>query len=261
MATPSASPSTFRTALPSRSQLTASSATPTPAGSFAIGATPTATAANLSGAVNTALTTLSSTALVAASAVTAANDFFGSPPQRVGTSPLASATTLVNGTSADTVSWYTGEAGSTPARATSVARIDPSATIQYGARANETAIVTQLKSIALLAAVTTTPSVNAAAQVSALSERVAQNLIPPPGQQTIQEMQADFAAAQDTMKSATTRQQQTQSMLQTMVDQTEGISPDQVASQLLALQTSLQASYQTTSMLSQLSLTKYLPVG
>jgi flagellar hook-associated protein 3 FlgL len=34
-----------------------------------------------------------------------------------------------------------------------------------------------------------------------------------------------------------------------------------VASQILALQTALQASYQTTSILSQLSLTRYLPVG
>jgi hypothetical protein len=34
-----------------------------------------------------------------------------------------------------------------------------------------------------------------------------------------------------------------------------------VASQLLALQNSLQASYQVTSMLSQLSLTKFLPIG
>ncbi len=50
-------------------------------------------------------------------------------------------------------------------------------------------------------------------------------------------------------------------MLQNIVDQTETISPDQVASQILALQTSLQASYQTTSMLSQLTLTKFLPVG
>jgi flagellar hook-associated protein 3 FlgL len=46
-----------------------------------------------------------------------------------------------------------------------------------------------------------------------------------------------------------------------MIDQTENVSPDQVASELLALQNQLQASYQTTSMLSQLSLTKYLPVG
>jgi hypothetical protein len=38
------------------------------------------------------------------------------------------------------------------------------------------------------------------------------------------------------------------------------VSPDLVASQILALQTNLQASYQTTSMLSQLNLVKYLPI-
>ena len=34
-----------------------------------------------------------------------------------------------------------------------------------------------------------------------------------------------------------------------------------MASQILQLQTNLQASYQTTAMLSQLSLTKFLPVA
>jgi flagellar hook-associated protein 3 FlgL len=63
------------------------------------------------------------------------------------------------------------------------------------------------------------------------------------------------------MQDATARQTQTQTALQNLVDQTEGISQDQVASEILALQNSLQASYQTTSMLSQLSLTKFLPVA
>jgi flagellar hook-associated protein 3 FlgL len=49
-------------------------------------------------------------------------------------------------------------------------------------------------------------------------------------------------------------------MLQSLVDRTESISSDQVATELLALQTRLQASYQTTSMLSQLSLLKFLPI-
>ena len=52
-----------------------------------------------------------------------------------------------------------------------------------------------------------------------------------------------------------------QTMLQSLVDKSESISPDEVATELLALQTKLQASYQTTSMLSQMSLVKYLPVG
>ena len=54
------------------------------------------------------------------------------------------------------------------------------------------------------------------------------------------------------------RQTQSQGMLQAIIDDAESVSRDQVASQILALQTDLQASYQTTSMLSQLSLTRYL---
>lgn len=253
---------TFKFNLPDGSteqiQLTASSAVPTPSGSFAIGATPTATAANLNAALNASIGTLASTSLVAASAVAASNNFFGAPPLRVGTAPFATATTLVNGT-ANTVSWYTGEAGAGSARASSIARIDQSITVQYGARANEQAIRTQLQSVAVLAAVTSTGP-NAAAQVAALSQRVTQNLTAQPGQQTIQDIQAEFSTAQTTMKDATARQKQTQAMLQNIVDQAESVSPDQVASQILALQTALQASYQTTAMLSQLSLTKFLPI-
>lgn len=181
------------------------------------------------------------------------------PPLRVSGSPLSTATSQVSGTPANTVSWYTGEAGQGSARATATARVDQSVTVQYGARANETAIRSQLQTLAVFAAVTTSATnPNAALQVQALSQRTAQNLATQPGQQTIEDIQSDFATAQLTMKNATARQKQAQGMLQGIVDQAENISPDQVASQILALQTSLQASYQTTAMLSQLSLTKFL---
>jgi len=51
------------------------------------------------------------------------------------------------------------------------------------------------------------------------------------------------------------------SSLQGIVDQAESISPDQVASQILTLQTNLQASFQTTALIAQLSLTKFLPLA
>jgi paraquat-inducible protein B len=160
------------------------------------------------------------------------------------------------------VSWYTGEAGPGSARATSTARVDQSVTVQYGVRANERAIRSQLQDLAVFAAVTTSATnPNGAAQVAALSQRVAQNLAPQPGQQSIEDIQSDLATAQMTMKNATTRQTQSQGMLQAIIDQAESSSPDQVASEILTLQTSLQASYQTTSMLSQLSLTKFLPIA
>ncbi|HEY0868771.1 MAG TPA: hypothetical protein VGD55_00085 [Acidothermaceae bacterium] len=183
------------------------------------------------------------------------------PPLRVSGTPLGSATSLVNG-SANTVAWYTGNSGPGSARASSTVRVDSSQTVQFGAQANEQAIRQQLQSIAVYAAVTLPASgTNSPAAVAALSERTAANLTPQIGQQTIQDIQTDFAAAQSAMKDATARQTQTQTALQNLVDQTEGISQDQVASEILALQNSLQASYQTTSMLSQLSLTKFLPVA
>jgi len=180
------------------------------------------------------------------------------PPLRVSGAPLGSATSLVNG-SANTVAWYTGNSGPGPARGTSTVRVDSSQLVQFGAQANEQAIRQQLQSIAVYAAVTFPPSgANSPAAVGALSERTAANLTPQTGQQTIMDIQTDFAAAQNAMKDAQARQTQTKSALQSLVDQTEGISQDQVASQILALQNSLTASYQTTAMLAQLSLTKFL---
>jgi flagellin-like hook-associated protein FlgL len=366
-------------------QLTATNTTPPPTGSFAIGATSTATAANLNAALNSSISTLANTALVAASAVAAGDNFFNTdgtavgivvnnkaappapitgatllsgaaatdslaanfvagdtitvngkqisfvaagatgnqlnvtdsvqtllskidaitgtstpstvsggvitlhtdaaaslsvtssnaaafaalgfggtvtatqPPLRVGGAPLGSATTLVNG-SANTVAWYTGNSGPGTARASSTVRIDQSQTVQFGAQANEQAIRSAIQSIAVFAAVTFSPSgINSAAQSAALSSRTVTNLTPQTGQQTFQDIQTDLANAQSTMKDATARQTQTQTALQNMVDQTEGISQNQVASEILALQTSLQASYQTTALLAQLSLTKFLP--
>ena len=182
------------------------------------------------------------------------------PPLRVGGSPPGSATSLVSGVS-NTVAWYTGNSGPGPARASSTARIDTSETVDFGAQANEQAIRIQLQNIAVFAAFRTPTGTYSAAQISALSQSIAANLTPQPGQQSIAEIQTDFANAQTEIQAATARQTQTQTMMQNMIDQTEDVSTDQVASELLAVQNSLQASYQATSMLSQLSLVRYLPLG
>ena len=184
------------------------------------------------------------------------------PPLRVSGTPLSSATSLVAGTSANTVQWYTGNSGPGSALSSATAKIDTGITIQYGAQANESAIRSQLQSLAVYSAFTTSPTgTNSAAQIAALSQSIATNLTPQPGQQTIQEIQSQFAAAQTVMSDTSARQTQSQTMLQNMVTNTETVSTQTVASEILALQTDLQASYQTTSMLSQLTLTKYLPVG
>ena len=131
-----------------------------------------------------------------------------------------------------------------------------------GARANEEALRYQLQNIAVYSVVTTNAAnPNAGAQVSALQQRISANLAPQSGQQSIQDMQAQFAGAQTAIKAATDRQTQVKGMAQTMLDSIEGINQDEVATKILALQTNLQASYQTTSMLYQTTLLKYLALA
>lgn len=180
------------------------------------------------------------------------------PPLRVGSSPASSATTLVNG-SANTVKWYTGNDGPGSPRSTAMARVDDSVTVQYGVQADEDAIRQQLQAIAVFGTFSTSPTGQyAGGQVAALSLRVTQALTKQPGQQRLEDIQTDLAMSQNTMKEAGTRQTQAKAQLQSIIDQAESASPDQVASEILALQNALQASYQVTSSLSQLSLVKFL---
>ena len=183
------------------------------------------------------------------------------PPLRVSGSPLGAATSLVSGTPANTVTWYTGGTTTGSPRGSQVAQIDPSQTVNYGIQANEEGIRSQMQAVAVFAAFSASPTnPSAQAQVAALSTSVGTALSSAaPGQQTMQDIQSDLANAQTTIKSITALQTQSQTSLQDMVSQIETVSPDQVASEILSLQTQLQASYQTTSMLSQLSLVKFLP--
>jgi flagellar hook-associated protein 3 FlgL len=225
--------------------LTATHAVPPGANQFSLGASPAATAANLQAAIGGAVGTLAAGALTVASGMAASQDFFaadaGHPPRRVAGPAFAAATGFVAGTAADSVIWYTGAAGSDPARATASARVDASVSVAYGLRANEDGIRAIVQHVAALAALAPSPA-----------------LPPPPGTQHIDAIRADLAGAQTVVAAAKARHQQSTSTLGELLQQTEGVPPEQVAAQILALQTRLQASLQTTAMLFQTSLVKYL---
>jgi flagellar hook-associated protein 3 FlgL len=234
-------------------------ATPGP-NQFVIGPTAAATAGNLQAALTTAVGNLAQTELPAASAVAASNNFFSSnPPQRVLGPPFNSATALQNGTAADTVLWYKGEAGATPARQTAVAQVGPSTTISYGMRASEQAFGTLVANVGALAATSYSPgNANAAASYSALTRRVVSNLDAQQGAQNISDVEAEIANAQVTAKNAQDVNTQTRSTLTEMLQKIEGVSSADIGAQILSLQNSLQASLSTTVRLSQLSLVNYL---
>ncbi|MFY9761373.1 MAG: flagellar biosynthesis protein FlgL [Xanthobacteraceae bacterium] len=239
--------------------LQATTNSPPGANQFTIGTLPSDTATNLQTALTTAITGLTQTALPAASAMAAANDFFSDPPLRVNGSPPDTSTGLVNGTTANTVFWYTGENGSTPALQTATAQVGPGMSIDYGMRANEQALTTLVANVAVLAATTySATDPNAQANYQALSQDVATNLDGPPGTQTVSDIEADLANVQTTVSNAGTLNTQTQTTLQDMLQNIDGVNQNQIGEDILTLQNSLSASMSVTARLAQLSLVNYL---
>jgi len=239
-------------------QLQATTSTPPGPNQFTIGATPAATAANLQAALTAGVSQIGSTSLAAASAMAASNNFFDDPPQRVSGSP-ATATALVDGTSANTVFWYTGEDGSGSARSTATARIDPTTTVSYGTRANEQGIRWIVQNIAALAATSYSSSdPNASASYAALNSRVYSALGVPAGVQNITDIESSLANAQTAMASTQSQHQQTSNLLTNMQQSIEGVDQNQVGAEILSLQTSLSASLSTTARMASLNLLSYL---
>ena len=243
--------------------LTATAASPPGINQFTIGTSLAATAANFQASLNTSVAKLASTSLTAASAIAASNNFFdvdfGQPPMRVAGPPFTSATALVAGTAADTVTWYTGEMGTDAARGTAVAQVDNALTVAYGARANEQALANTMKHVAVYATMTySVTDPNAQDRFFAVNQRVGTGLAAVNGQQQIQDIQAELAFAQATMTNAQHSQEQRSLTLTNFLQGIEQASPDEVSSQLLALQTQLQASLQTTAMLYRLSIVNYI---
>jgi flagellin-like hook-associated protein FlgL len=243
--------------------LTATTASPPGDNQFTIGATATDTATSFEAALNSSIQKIGATSLTAASAVAAGNDFFNTdsthPPQRVDGPPYDSATALVDGTSANTVQWYVGEDGATSARTTVSARIDTSISVNYGIRANEEALRNAVKNIAVFAAASFSPSdPNASDAYTALGQRVGAALDGAPNAQKVTDISAEIASAQQSFDAAKTRHSQTSNMLTDLLQNVEGVSQEDVGAQILSLQTSLQASLQTTALLSQMSLVNFL---
>jgi flagellar hook-associated protein 3 FlgL len=237
--------------------LQATTASPPGANQFTIGTDADATAGNLQAALTSAVSNLAQTALPAASAIAAANNFFSIPPQVISGDPYT-ATSLSNGTSANTVLWYTGGNSSTPLQ-TVTAQVGPSLTVAYGMQANEPAISSLLASVAVLAATSYSPTdTNAQASYQALCQSVTQNLSSQSGSQSINDIEANIVNAQTTVQNATAMNTQTQNSLQDMLQGFEGVNQNQIGEDILTLQNDLSASMSVTARLAQMSLVNYL---
>ena len=208
-------------------------------------------------ALTTSIKTEAASTLKATSAVQAGNDFFGNPPQRVSGSDPYTATSLQDGTTADTVFWYQGDTSGT-AGDNFVATIGDGQQIAYGARADQSAIVTALKAAAVISVVQyDATDTNAAASYSALTQRTA-TALNYKGTQSIEGVVTKLGLQSSNLDSAKTNLQTQISTSQSLLGDNLNANDYEVSTRLTTLMTQLQASYQITSSLSKLSLVSYM---
>lgn len=232
-------------------------------GDFALGATPAATAQNMRSALLGAIDRMVASELRADSTLVASDRFFdvsdGQAPQRVDivTTPEA-ATAVRAGTPDDTVFWYTADAALDDPRATSVARVDASVRVAYGARANEQGIRRMVSNFAAFSAIEFDLSSEASKESYSIMALRVRDRLGEQGGQTVSTIKSELVVVEQALNSAAERQQNARVIFADLVADIEGVDKDAVATRILELQTRLQASYQTTALISRLSLVQYL---
>jgi flagellin-like hook-associated protein FlgL len=243
-------------------KLTATTANPPGEHEFTIGTTAAATATNFQNALVNEVEILAQTELEASSALRAGTDFFdissSTPPQRVDGPPFDTATALKDGTTSDTVFWYKGDLEGA-ARDGLVAKVDDGYSISYGVRADEHALMDGVRILAVMAAETLSATdSHDEARYDALVARTASDLSIKPGEQSVASLESLLGYKQGTLNSISKKLESSISFSQSVLSDVEQIDSYEVGVRLLQLQTSLQASYQTTSSLSKLSLVNFM---
>lgn len=249
--------------------LVATHTNPPARGEFAIGADANATAANIGAAMATQLDYVRQTELAAASANKATEQMIttdGTPPMRVDGPPFDTATQEIAGTIANgknTVVWYTGQsAAGGSARQSAGARVDESTTAYFGVLANEAGIADLIRANAVMAAETfSATEVGGADRYQETAQRQVSRIASANNGRSgsLSVISLELGLSRAKVGSASERHSTYSGQLETMLSEVEGVDVNEVAMQLLAVRTNLEASYQTMSRLSELSLVNYMP--
>lgn len=234
-------------------------------GTFYIGGTTDDIAQSLNDRLSFAIKKNVSVEGEAASRIQASMDFYmtsgGGEPKRVVGSPPETATTLDTATNAGkpTVEWYVGDNNANSARDTARALVDKDINVAYGARANEDGIARQLAYMTAFSLPTYDgDSTTDKARYSALADAVSGGLSSNHQGEKVSTIQTELGVASKMIVDTDNRHKVSSSMLKTASDEVDGINKEEIAAKLMSLKSTIEASYQATSMIYQLSLTKYI---
>ncbi len=247
---------------------------------FLIDADPTVTAANFDRALRGAITDAARRDLWAAAAVRASEDFFdteGGFARRIdlasgGGSAAFATAYLPDGTdtSATTVQWYRGQNdpvdpadyGSIP-RNGITGRIDKGLDVSYGVRANEAGLRRVVQNLAMFVAETFPQNTGGPAdklpreQYSAFAVRARAGLTYGAGEGP-EDIHVQIAVAGNLVETVRQRHVQVKATVEGALTDVEGVDKDRAAAELLAITTTLEASYAVTARLSELTLVNFL---
>lgn len=229
---------------------------------FVVDPDPAITATNLQTALADVIDDLARRDLVASSANQAGRDFFDSnPPLRVvpdAIDGIAGATAIV-ADATNTVVWYKGEDGPLDARLTATSRVDDGVQIAFGARANEDALRTTLRELAVFASHDFDINDEAAAdRYTEVANRTRANLDDPSGANLPRSIGLEVGTAGSMMEATKDRHTATRAIFDDILEGTDAVTEEEVAAKLLNIQTRLQATYTVTSILKDLSFVNYM---
>ena len=141
------------------------------------------------------------------------------------------------------------------------AKIEDNTSVKYGVQANENGIVTLVRTLAAMA-VETYPSADATSsgRFDGMAERQQERLSEAHNNEagSVEVIAVELSLAKTRTGNISERLIAGDAQLNTMLEELEGISKEAVAMEMLALQTRLEASYQATSLVAQLSLVNYM---
>lgn len=264
---------TFAMKMPdgTNSSITLSAVEGTPGiGQFKIGATTGDTGESFAAALKLKLNDVSKTELVAASTYAAADDFFTADgvPKRVDlTSGNPETATghytgvAAQNAAANTVKWYAGEISDSNARLSATAQVDDSTKVGYGVRANEQGLLEMVRTLASMSVQEYAASdPTSKARFSAMVERQMSNMSSNTATEkgSVESIALELGVVKSAVGNASTRNTAASGQLETLLSDVETVGMEETAMQLLALKTRLEASYQATASVAQLSLVNYL---
>lgn len=141
------------------------------------------------------------------------------------------------------------------------AQVDDATRVNYGMEANESGFLRLMRTMASMSIETypaSDPSSRARFDAMAIRQQSEMSEGHNAEAGSIEILTMELGVARGTLESATKRHTDYKAQLDNLLSDIETVSKEDVAMEILALQTRLQASYQTTSMVSKLSLVNFM---